>query len=274
MADEAYPVQWAGRQAIVVLPERIDLSNSAGIHGELLSVIRRGAAAVIGDLTATASCDHAGADALARAYQRAVTSGTDLRLVVPSPAVRRTLRINGIDQLVPVHLSLGAALAAREPTAARTRLTVPGVRGGPAGADGSRPAADADGAGTEIALLDRQGVIVAVNRAWRAFAAANHGDPAGTGAGVSYLAACAAAGDDPVARDVAAAIRQALAGDLPAPMVVQVPCHSPHATRWFEMLISARRDDRGRPLGATVALSLSRSQPAAGAAGAPPGTGA
>jgi anti-anti-sigma factor len=273
MADDSYPVHWAGQQAIVVLPEHIDQSNSAEIQEELLSVIRRGAAALIADLTATVLCDHSGAGALARAYQRAVTGGTDLRLVVPGPAVRRTLRINGIDQLVPVHPSLSAALAAREPTAARARLTVPGGPGR-VSADDSQPAATAAAdPGTEIALLDRQGVIVAVNRAWRAFAAANHGDPARTGAGVSYLAACAAAGDDPVAREVAAAIRQALAGDLPGPLVVQVPCHGPRMTRRFEMLISPRRDDRGRSLGATVALSLSRPQPRTSPGATPPGTG-
>jgi anti-anti-sigma factor len=273
MADDSYPVRWAGQQAIMVLPEHIDQSNSAEIQEELLSVIRRGAAALIADLTATALCDHSGAGALARAYQRAVTGGTDLRLVVPSPAVRRTLRINGIDQLVPVHLSLSAALAAREPTAARARLTVPGSPGRVSADDSQPAAAAADDPGTEIALLDRQGVIVAVNRAWRAFAAANHGDPARTGAGVSYLEACAAAGDDPVAREVAAAIRQALAGDLPGPLVVQVPCHGPRLARWFEMLISPRRDDRGRSLGATVALSLSRSQPRTRPRATPPGTG-
>ena len=103
-------------------------------------------------------------------------------------------------------------------------------------------------------------MIVSVNDAWRSFAAANQGDPARTGVGVSYLEACAGAGHDPVAAHVAAAIRQALAGDLPGPLTVEVPCHSPDTARWFEMLISARRDDGGRPLGATVTLSLSRSQ--------------
>ena len=113
----------------------------------------------------------------------------------------------------------------------------------------------------EVALLDRDGVIAWVNQAWQAFAAANGGDPARTGIGVSYLQACAAAGDDPVAAEVAGAIRTALAGDMPGPLTVEVPCHSPATERWFDVLISSRFDDQGRCLGATVTLSLARSRP-------------
>ena len=123
----------------------------------------------------------------------------------------------------------------------------------------------------EVALLDRDGVVAWVNQAWRAFAAANGGDPGRTGRGVSYLQACAAAGDDPVAQEVAGAIRAALAGDLPGPLTVEVPCHSPVTERWFDMLISSRLDDHGRCLGATVTLSPARSQPRPGAASPRPG---
>jgi len=104
-------------------------------------------------------------------------------------------------------------------------------------------------------------VIVSVNDAWQAFAATNKGDPARVGPGVSYLEVCAAAGDDPVALEVAANIHRALAGDLPGPLVVEVPCHSPDTARWFEMLISPRMDDDGGHRGATVTLSLAKSEP-------------
>ncbi len=245
MTAEPYAVHWTDHQAaVVVLPEHIDLSNTAEIRSELLSVINRGATALIVDMTATISCDHSGADAVARAYQRAVVSGTDLRLVVTSQIVRRMLSIGGIDRLVSVYPSLEAALAAGTP-AAPALVPAPGDVGH----------------GTEIALLDRQGVIVSVNDAWRAFAVANHGDLARVGQGMSYLEVCAAAGGDPVAQQVAAAIRQALAGELPGPLAVEVPCHSPDTARWFDMLISGRLDDDARPVGATVTLSLSRSGP-------------
>jgi anti-anti-sigma regulatory factor len=82
VSKDSNPARWVGRQAVVTLPEHIDVSNAGQIREELLSVINRGAAALIADMTATLSCDYAGADAVVRAYPRAVTNGTQLRLVV------------------------------------------------------------------------------------------------------------------------------------------------------------------------------------------------
>ena len=115
--SEDCPVRWAGRQALVALPEDIDVSNAGQIREELLSVINRGAEALIVDMTTTISCDHAGADAVARAYQRAVVSGTELRLVVTSGVVLRMLVMTGVGRLVPVYPSVEAALAARSSAA-------------------------------------------------------------------------------------------------------------------------------------------------------------
>ena len=111
-------MRWLGRQAVVALPEHIDVSNAGQIREELLSVINRGAAAVIADMTATVSCDHAGADAVARAHQRAIVNGTQLRLVVIAPIVRRVLSLSGLDRLISIYPSLDAAVAAGAPAAA------------------------------------------------------------------------------------------------------------------------------------------------------------
>ena len=120
VVNDTYPVRWMGRQAVVALPEHIDVSNAGQIREELLWVINRGAAALIADMTATLSCDHSGADAVMRAYQRALASGTQLRLVVTAPIVRRVLGINGLDRLIPVYPSLEAATAAGTPAAPKT----------------------------------------------------------------------------------------------------------------------------------------------------------
>jgi PAS domain S-box-containing protein len=72
-------------------------------------VINRGAAVLIADMTGTASCDHAGVQAIARACQRAAISGTQVRLVVTAPMVRRVLSIEGLDRLVSIYPSLEAA---------------------------------------------------------------------------------------------------------------------------------------------------------------------
>jgi anti-sigma B factor antagonist len=110
-----FPVQWAGRQAVVTLPEHIDVTNVAQLREQLLSLINRGAAVLIADMTATESCDHAAMDAIARAYQRAAVSGTQLRLVVTAPVVRRVLGIEGLDRLVSIYPTVEAATAAGMP---------------------------------------------------------------------------------------------------------------------------------------------------------------
>jgi GAF domain-containing protein len=112
-------------------------------------------------------------------------------------------------------------------------------------------------AATEVALVDRAGIVVWVNDVWEQFCRDNGGDPARTGVGMSYLDLCDVAGD-PTSEEVGDAVRAAISGDLPAPMVVVIPCHSPDEERWYDLLISSRLDDRGRPLGATITLSRNR----------------
>lgn len=107
---------------------------------------------------------------------------------------------------------------------------------------------------TEVALLDRDGVIVWVNRAWRRFSDDNGGDPDRTGVGVSYLERCDAGGDE-ASVHVAEGIRAAVRGDLPAPLRVLIPCASPDRPAWFDVLISSRLDNAGACVGATVTLS-------------------
>ncbi len=113
MPDDLFPVTWAGRQAIVTLPELVDISNAGQLRDRLLSVISRGAGVLIADMTGTVSIDHAAVDAIARAFQRAAASGTQLRLVVGAPVIRRVLTIEGLDRLVSIYPALEAAIAER-----------------------------------------------------------------------------------------------------------------------------------------------------------------
>lgn len=52
MFEGANPVRWTGKLAVVTLPEHIDVSNAGQIREDLLSVINRGAAALIADMHA------------------------------------------------------------------------------------------------------------------------------------------------------------------------------------------------------------------------------
>ena len=148
-------MRWIDRQAVVTLPEHIDRSDADRVREQLLLVINRGAVALIADLAATLSCDYSGTDALARANQRAVASGTELRIVVTADVVRRLLSLSGLDRLVSVYPTLDAALAAgaarREvPAGPATPAISPA---GPGTADLARAAA-ADPANRTGELLD------------------------------------------------------------------------------------------------------------------------
>ncbi len=111
MLDNATPARWAGWQSVLAFPEHVDGSNAPQLRQQLLSLIGRGATVLIADMTMTISCDHAGANALASAYQRSVATGTELRLVVTAQAVAQVLRQHGLDRLLPAYPSLEAAKA-------------------------------------------------------------------------------------------------------------------------------------------------------------------
>jgi anti-sigma B factor antagonist len=129
MREDIDPVHWVGQQAVVALLVHRDASNAGQIREGLLSVINGGAPALIADMTVTTSCDHASADAVVRAFQRAVICGTELRLVVTAEHVSRVLGLSGLDHLVPIYPSLEAARAASPPTEALAVMAGPGFGG-------------------------------------------------------------------------------------------------------------------------------------------------
>ena len=108
---------WAGRQAVVAPLAHMDVANAGQIKPGLLSVIDRGATVPMADMTATISCGHAGADAVVRAFRRAVISGTELRLVVTTQHVSPMLGLSGVDRLVCIYPSREAATTATAPAA-------------------------------------------------------------------------------------------------------------------------------------------------------------
>ena len=95
----------------------------------------------------------------------------------------------------------------------------------------------------EIAVLDRSGVIVAVNQPWRQFALENGIVPnqpvPHTGVGENYLALCRAstgpASDE--AQSAREGIQAVLDGHLPV-FHLEYPCHSPQRQRWFAMSVA------------------------------------
>jgi anti-sigma B factor antagonist len=107
----------------------MDASSAGQIREELLSVINGGATALIADTTVTTSCDHAGADPVVCAFQRAVICGTELRLVVTSRHVSRVFSLTGLDRLVPIYPSLEAATSVGPPAEVLAVVAGPGLGG-------------------------------------------------------------------------------------------------------------------------------------------------
>jgi len=169
MPDDLFPVTWTGRRAIVSFPAQVDISNVDQLRDRLLSVINRGATVLIADMTGTVSCDHAAVDAIARACQRAAANGTQLRLVVAAPLVRRVLSIEGLDRLVPIYPLLDAAIAAGSAIPAPSGTTSP-PQASLISARGVRAVTPAvlwqllDALGDGLALTGEDGLIALVNR--------------------------------------------------------------------------------------------------------------
>lgn len=131
----------------------------------------------------------------------------------------------------------------------RTLDSMPGIPPKPA----SPPSPDAGQAGlaqtivdaipAHIAVLDRRGVILEVNSAWRRFALENASTsgvmPTGSDVGANYLDICEAARGlaSEGAEDAAAGIRAVMAGQC-AEFRLEYPCHSPDVQRWFLMWVT------------------------------------
>lgn len=94
---------------------------------------------------------------------------------------------------------------------------------------------------SHIAVLDAQGMIIAVNNAWKQFAETN-GLPEINHAmlGADYLAVCQKAFNQPNGEEANAVqygISSVLAGDSDR-FHLEYPCHSPTQQRWFYMTVS------------------------------------
>lgn len=95
-----------------------------------------------------------------------------------------------------------------------------------------------------VAVLDRQGVILLVNRAWRTFAERQGDpDPAACGPGANYLAVCRrSAAVDAGARRALQGLMAVIEGAQPS-FELEYPCHTPEARHWFRMHV-ASMDER------------------------------
>src|SRR5215470_15237477 len=103
------------------LPAEIDIANARRLCGEVGAALVSGASVVVADMTATTFCDSAGARILVLAWEQAAVNNIELRIVVPSAAVRRGFALMGLDGFLPFYPSLSAALTAEPAVASAAR---------------------------------------------------------------------------------------------------------------------------------------------------------
>ncbi|MEO8073289.1 MAG: PAS domain S-box protein, partial [Acidobacteriota bacterium] len=104
-----------------------------------------------------------------------------------------------------------------------------------------------DSLSAHIAVIDRNGNIVAVNEAWEHFAESNCVEEqiGSTGVGQNYLKVCempdAFEGNT---KEIPENLKAVLNGDL-ASFAIEYPCYSPQEEHWFLMQVSAMRGADG-----------------------------
>ena len=104
-------------------------------------------------------------------------------------------------------------------------------------------AAILDSLGAEIAVVDRDGGIVAVNQSWRRYSSGNVGQPgqpiSAITVGTNYLTACQAASGSRKAdaRRIGDGVQAVLAGRLLS-FSLDYPCHSAKQQCWFCMSVT------------------------------------
>jgi PAS domain S-box-containing protein len=103
-----------------------------------------------------------------------------------------------------------------------------------------------DSLAANIAVLDRDGNIIAVNEDWRRFARENGGAAIADSVGINYLDVCRRAKEQGNGQIDAtlAGIQAVLDGARPN-FIVEYPCHSPIEKRWFLMSVTPLGIERG-----------------------------
>ncbi len=101
-----------------------------------------------------------------------------------------------------------------------------------------------DSLSEQIVIIDKNGRIEWVNRAWREFSTDNGGVPAKTLSDINYLQACRPAGEslDPAIQHTFDGITDVIEGRKPS-FSCEYPCHSPSEDRWFTMRITPLHGD-------------------------------
>lgn len=107
--------------------------------------------------------------------------------------------------------------------------------------------ASMDALSAHVAILDKDGYIIATNRSWKEFGEANGLDPVWNEPSANYLSVCDAAAKRGFgeAGEAAEGIRKVLAGSLET-FTLEYPCHGPANEQWFLSKVTRMAPDDDR----------------------------
>ena len=108
--DELSP----GRTAVFSVHGELDLHEAPELRDRISVAIDRGARVIVVDLTEVTFIDSMALGVLLAASNRLRPTGGGLRLVVPSPSIRRIFEISLLDHVFTLDSTRGEALAASE----------------------------------------------------------------------------------------------------------------------------------------------------------------
>lgn len=96
---------------VATLEGEVDITNAADVRAQILAAVPNGAPGVVVDLTPTTYLDSRGVHLLLELAERLRRSQQALGVVCPPESViRRTLTLAHLDQVVPVHTTVEAAV--------------------------------------------------------------------------------------------------------------------------------------------------------------------
>ncbi len=118
-----------------------------------------------------------------------------------------------------------------------------------------------DSLDAHMAVLDREGNIVAINRKWEQFAQGNGARDFGTlSVGANYFGACACSPDESGYDDAQRAIHgiRSVLGGRAELFEMEYPCHSPQEKRWFLMRVLPLQLPEGGAVVSHVNITVKR----------------
>lgn len=108
--------------AVVRLAGPLDRETSPLARAEILAAVAQGQSNLILDVRDVPSIDGAGANSLLFGMHRAQQAGGGLRLVAPTELVTQRLALAALDEVLPIHATVGEALEVLDATAAMGEL--------------------------------------------------------------------------------------------------------------------------------------------------------